>query len=366
MKLKHLTCIIFSVLLTVSVFAQDSLQHGSFSLSGYADAYAASYSDSIGIADYQKYATISPRSNQFGLNIAMLSAKYSSKDVRGVFTLHYGDIPRSSWSSTYNFIQEANAGIRLCKNLWLDAGFFRTHVGTEALLPKENYTSTVALLTFFEPYYEAGARLNYTPSEKLSLYLYALNGYNLYEENNRKKSCGLLVTYVFNDKLNIGYSGYYGDDAPLLISPHLRLFHNAFLNFKGKKFKLTVGGDFATQQRSALGYLNDGNVYGIAHGEIMILSYQAAEKFRLYARGENFDDPNGFLSGVFADKTNTVTGLKIFGMTLGAEYKPSSNSYIRLEGRSLNADSKQEIFRQNHKNTNSRLEAMINIGFWFE
>ncbi len=83
--------------------------------------------------------------------------------------------------------RKANAGVRLCKNLWLDAGFFRTHVGTEGLFPKENITSSVAVATYFEPYYEAGLKLSYAATEKLALSLYVLNGYNLYEDNNKKE-----------------------------------------------------------------------------------------------------------------------------------------------------------------------------------
>ena len=312
--------------------------------SGYIDAYYAAYTDSLGVGSYQKYATISPRSKQFGLNIAMLTARYDTKNVRGVFTLHYGDIPRSSWSANYNFIQEANAGIRLSKNLWLDAGFFHTHIGTEACLPKDNYTSSVALLTFSEPYYEAGARLNYNPTEKFSIYLYGLNGYNIYEDNNQKKSVGLLATYTFGEHLNIGYSGYYGDDANEGESSHTRQFHNVFLNFKGKKLKVTAGVDFASQQRSALGHTSDGHIWGLAGGGMLIVSYQATEKFRVYGRGDYFNDRNGFLSGVFVDKTNHTTGLIATTETLGLEYKPTGNSYIRLEGRNISADKNQEIF----------------------
>src|SRR5437868_14593203 len=82
-------------------------------ISGYVDAYYAYYTDSVGAGNYQKFPSVSPRSNQFGLNVAMITAKYSAEKVRGVFTAHFGDIPRSNWSPSYNFIQEAHVGIRL-------------------------------------------------------------------------------------------------------------------------------------------------------------------------------------------------------------------------------------------------------------
>lgn len=348
------------MLSSLEAFEQDSTQHAAISWSGYVDAYAAHYTDSAGTGDYQKFPSVSPRSNQMGLNVAMLTAKYSAPKLRATVTVHYGDIPSSTWSSKFNFIQEANAGVLLCKKLWLDAGFFRTHFGTEALFPKENYTSSVSVPTFFEPYFEAGFRLNYIPTEKLSFFIYLLNGYGIYEDNNKKKSAGLLVTYVFSDMFNVGYSGYYGDD--LSQRNHLRLAHNVFMNFKGKKIKITVGGDFFTQQHTNI---PDPQKTAFMGSGVFILSYDITKKFRAYGRAEEYSDPNGILSGVFSDANNKMTGLKISGATAGLEFKPIDNSYIRLEGRSLFADKDQKIFRWKNKDTNKRFEVMMNFGVWF-
>ena len=333
-------------------------------ISGYVDAYYAFYTDSVGTGNFQKFPSVSPRSNHFGLNVAMLTAKYAAEKVRAVATVHFGDIPLSAWSAKYNFIQEANAGIRLHKKLWLDAGFFRTHFGTEALFPRENYTSSVSVPTFFEPYYEAGFRLNYNPNDKLSFFLYALNGYGIYEDNNKQKSAGLLVTYVVSDKLNFGYSGYYGDDSPDSVSlSYFRQAHNVFLNFKGKKIKYTVGGDFCWQQHS---YLSDNKKAATMWSAVSILSYLPANKFRVYTRQEIFDDAQAMMiPKPFYDNLGKLTGYKFLGITAGAEYKPTDNSYIRLEGRQLIADGQQKIFYYNKEYKNTRTEVMLNLGVSF-
>jgi len=65
------------------------------------------------------------------------------------------------------------------------------------------------------------------------------------------------------------------------------------------------------------------------------------------------------------DKSNTLTGLKIWGATLGAEYKPTENSYLRLEGRQLTADDNQEIFHWDKENTNTRMEILFHMGVSF-
>src|ERR1700746_2805557 len=131
-----------------SVISKKIVDVSALKISGYVDAYYAYYTDSVGEGNYQKFPSISPRSNQFGLNTAMLTAQYDAEKVRGIVTLHFGDIPRCAWSSTFNPLMEAHVGIRLHKTLWLDAGFFRTHFGTEGLLPKENFCSSVSVNTF--------------------------------------------------------------------------------------------------------------------------------------------------------------------------------------------------------------------------
>ncbi len=332
--------------------------------SGYVDAYYAYYTDSLGNGNYQKWPSISPRSNQFGLNTAMITAQYDADKVRGIITLHYGDIARSAWSNTFNPIMEAHAGVRLCKKLWLDAGFFRTHFGTEGLLPKENFTSSVSVNTWHEPYFESGMRLNYNPSEKLAINLYVLNGYNIYEDNNTKKSIGILATYALGGKGNIGYSNYTGDDTPTAADSitHLRIHNNVFFNYTIKKLKIQVGMDYCMQENSDL---KDTKKGATMMSGVASLKYQFIPTFAGYARYEFFNDPQGFMGGVLVDQKGEATGLKLWGITGGVEYKPTDASYIRLECRQLIADQDQEIFRWDKHITNGRTEVLLNLGISF-
>jgi hypothetical protein len=352
----------FFSIISTPLFAQDSTKASPFSYSGYVDAYYAYYTDSVGTGNIQKFPTISPRSNAMGLNIAMLSVHYASEKVRSTMTLHYGDIALTTWSAKYNFIQEANVGIRLHKKLWLDAGLFRTHIGTEGLLPKENICSSVAIGTFNEPYYQAGFKLMYSPSDKLSLCLHILNGYNMFEDNNASKSLGMLAGYIFNDNFSMGYSNYIGDDVPNdYTNTHIRFFHNLYINYSKNKIRIQVGGDYCTQMNSDTTATKSSTMYsGLAS-----FRFQATSKLGIYTRGEIINDNSGFLTGSFIDNTNKTTGLKLWGVTMGAEYKPTDNSYIRVEARQLQCDPHQQIFHWEGKNQSSRLEAMFHMGVYF-
>jgi hypothetical protein len=344
--------------------AQNADTLATWSLSAYADVYYARYSDSAGPNQFQKFPTISPRSNSFGINIVQLTAQYDGPKIRALAIFHAGDIPVCAWDSTFRFIQEAHVGVKLCNKLWLDAGFFKTHFGTEFLDPKDNITSSVSVNTYYEPYYESGFRLNYDPAKKLEINLFVLNGYNMFIDNNRQKSLGLGVTYALGDNGGAGYTNYLGDDAPIGDSlPRFRFHNNAFFNYQAKKFKIQVGADYCFQQNSDI---TTHHKTATMYSGIATLKYQALPKFGVYARGEVFNDPDAIMSTLIKDKAGQFTGYKLWGATAGVEYKPSDNSYIRLEGRRLEMDGNQDIFLENGTDTNVRLEIMLNMGVFFD
>src|ERR1700744_1948348 len=73
-------------------FAQQLDTVSTFSITGYIDAYYAYYTDSVGPGNFQKFPSVSPRSNSPSLNTAQLSFLYSGEKVRGTAVFHFGDI----------------------------------------------------------------------------------------------------------------------------------------------------------------------------------------------------------------------------------------------------------------------------------
>ena len=357
--------LITASLLSIQSRAQKVDTVSTFSITGYIDAYYAYYSDSVGAGNFQKLPSTSPRSNSPSLNTAQLSFLYNADKIRGTAVFHFGDIAAATWApAPYNNLMEAHVGVKIYSKLWVDAGFFRTHFGTEFLLPVENMTSSVSVGTYYEPYYESGLRLNFDPTAKLEINLFLLNGYGMFVDNNNKKSFGMGVTYAISGDLGIGYTNYIGDDTPPTVTTnHLRVHQNAFLNYQHNKVKLQVGGDFCMQQNSDISTESKtANMYsGLA-----TFRYQALKKFAVYVRGEVFEDPNGYMSTIFTDAVGNKTGYKLWGVTAGVEYKPTDESYIKLEGRRLQMDKNQYIFNYNGGLYNYRYEIMINAGVTFD
>ncbi len=345
-------------------FTQVKDTSSSFKFGGYADAYYAYYSDSVGAKNYQKFQAVSPRSNVFGLNVLQLTGQYTSEKYRSSAALFFGDIPASAWSPVFNYIQEANVGIRIAKKLWLDAGFFKTHIGTEALLPRENIASSLSVITLYEPWFQSGVKLSYAPNARLSLCLHLLNGYNTFVETNKKKSVGITALYQLGERGSIGYYNLLGDETPDNIkTSHFRILNNLVLNYDvTSKWKLSVGVDYISQANS---WISDSTKTASIYSAILTTRYQIRSKLGIYIRGEFFSDPSGFLTGQIVDTKNNITGYTVSGATLGFEYKSTTNTYVRLEGRQLIMDPSQTIFMTNGIRTNQRSEIMLHSGIWF-
>jgi hypothetical protein len=335
-----------------------------FSVTTYVDAYYAAYRDSVGPGNFQKFATVAARSNSISLNTAQISCIYNAENIRATAVFHYGDIAESTWPHPFNNIQEAHIGFKVYSKLWIDAGFFKTHFGTENFLPSDNITSSLAVASYYEPFFESGIRLNFDPTSKLEINLFLLNGYNIFVDNNSKKSFGAGVTYVVNDHYSVGYTNYTGDDTPPGVAGnHLRIAQNAFVNYQRKKWKVQVGGDYYLQQNSDIA--TESKWAGM-FSSLATAKYQFKPKYAVYGRGEVFQDPNGFVSQIITDKSGQQTGYKLFGITAGAEVKPTENSYVRLEGRWMQIGREQEIFYYNGMYYNSRYEIILNAGILFD
>jgi len=112
----------------------DTGSNATLIISGYVSAYYASYDDeAVDNNGFVKFATMAPRSKEFGLNMALISMHYHGKNIRSGLGVHFGDIAKAVWPAEFNMIQEANAGFRLYKNFWVDAGFLDRTLALKAL-----------------------------------------------------------------------------------------------------------------------------------------------------------------------------------------------------------------------------------------
>ncbi len=324
-------------------------------LSGYVSAYYAHYSDETEKNGFVQFPTMAPRNNQFGLNLAQIGMEYHDQNVRGNITLQYGDIPESNWPKPFTLIQEAHVGVKLIKNLWFDAGFFKSHIGLESIQPRENITSSMSVIDYYEPYYFSGAKLTYQVNAKLSLQLNAFNGYNTYVETNKNKALGFSALYDVNNNISFTYNLLSCDEtADNIKTKHQRFYHNLYGTFKLGKISLGIEANYGTQKNTLL---SDTNKTASMNSALIILKYQLFKKIGVYGRAEYFADKNRIL-------TNGMNlGNNIYGGTFGIEYKPYKNVSFSSEYRVLQCDA--FIFKEKNYVTNQRSELILCLDVWF-
>jgi hypothetical protein len=333
----------------------DSLLRPEFRIGGYVSTYYAYYDDDSEPNGFIQFPTLAPRNDQFSLNMALISMQYRSSNLRSNITLHYGDVPASSWPATFNLIQEANAGFKISKKWWFDAGFFKTHIGLESFQPRENIASSMSIPNFYDPYYLSGAKITYMPNAKLSLQACIFNGYNEYIDNNKNKALDFSANYNLNDHISFTYNFLTCDETPDIVkTKHQRYYQNFYATFIYRKFTIGMDANFGIQAHSLK---SDSTKTGNMYAGILVAKYNIVPKFDVYSRLEYFSDPNQILTG------SLNTGKYIKGGTLGFELKPQKTIGISAEWRLLECD--QLIFRQKNTILNQRNEVIVCLDLWF-
>jgi hypothetical protein len=335
----------------------DSLEHPTLTIGGYVSTYYAYYDDESTTGEFVRFPTICPRNNQFNLNMAMISLKYNSQHLRSNLTFHYGDIPQSTWPTEFNLIQEANVGYRMSKKLWLDAGFFRTHIGIESFQPRENITSSMAVLSFYEPYYLSGAKLTYDVNSKLQFMIGAFNGYNEYIDNNKDKMFGFTTVYKPTDHLSLTYNFLTCDESPDKYPVEKRRYYNNFYAaYHSHKWQIGLELNYGIQDHSLL---IDTTKKATMMSGLIVARYNLHPKVSVHVREEYFADPDKILS------SDNNIGKYIYGTTAGFEFHPFHNINMSLESRMLRTDPTHLLFKQGGYYTNQRLEFIACIDLWF-
>lgn len=333
----------------------DSTDYHKVEISGYVSTYYGHYSDDTEINGFVQFPTMAARNKQFGLNVAQIGMKYQDATFRGNITLHYGDIAESNWPKPFTLIQEANAGLKIIKNLWLDAGFFKTHIGLESIQPRENITSSMSVITYYEPYFFSGAKLTYQVSSKLSLQANIFNGYNEYIEDNSNKALGFSALYEPTSKFSFTYNFLTCDETPDNIkTKHQRYYHNLYGTYRSKKWQAGVELNYGSQQNTLL---TDTTKQASMVSGLIVGKYSFMKKLAGYGRAEYFSDKNQILTG------NTSIGDYLYGFTGGLEYQPYSTVSLSIEYRGVESD--HLIFKEGNTLTNQRHEYIICLDIWF-
>ncbi|MGE5478801.1 MAG: outer membrane beta-barrel protein [Chloroflexota bacterium] len=351
---------------------------------GYVDGYYATDNDhnriqgSWGLHPDRKFTRANNLKDRFGINLAQLTAFTETDMYHGRVTFQFGDIVDAAFKyNSHPYIQEAFVGVQPIDRLWIDGGYFLTHLGSESIVPKDNFLSNHSMVTYFEPYSHSGIRISYQATQTIKVGLSLLNsaqfvddrkdladvGTGLFEDNNENKTLGWYIGYMAPENVfGISYAGVMGNEE----SGKPKTHHMHTINISTEALKtviLKAQFDFGFKPETkpvgngANQQFDDGTFIGGAALAHFIFN----DMWGATVRFAYFDDQDMVYN----------TGQKGIQLTGGVEYKPMPTSYVRLEGTYLTLDEgdtgQGKIFTDSDGNTSTnRVEFSLNYGIFFD
>jgi hypothetical protein len=281
-----------------------------------------------GVAVFSCLRNFDVAHNSFSLNLTELAfEKKPTAENRGGFRidLNYGPTAamvhgfEPGGTTLFQNIEQAYISYLAPtgKGLQLDLGKFVTMMGNEVIETKDNWNYSRALLfTLAIPYYHMGARVTYSPNDKVTLQGHLVNGWNNVVDNNTGKSIGGSITLKPTGALTI-IENYMGGPEQNNTNTGWRQMSDTIVTYAANK-QVSLAANYDHGQDKVAGSTV------MWHGVAGYLKYQPNPWCAFIPRVEWFDDRDGF---------TTLVAQKVKEVTLTAELKHKDGVMMRIEYR---------------------------------
>jgi hypothetical protein len=188
-----------------------------------------------------------------------------------------------------NYVAPLGSGIKL------EFGKFVTYHGAEVIEARDNFNySRSFLFNYAIPFTHTGFMAGYTFSKALTANLYLINGWDVFNDNNKGKTFGtsFVVTPIEPFSMNFGFM--YGPEQTDN-STHYRFLFDWIGTFKAtKKLTFVVNADYAHEEKDPLNTGKNSEWYGVAG----YARYDFTNFFSTSIRAEYFVDKDGVRTGI--------------------------------------------------------------------
>lgn len=305
------------------------------------------------------------RHNEFNLNNAIGGVDYLNDKMRGILAFQAGTYVQYNYANEQlmlRYIYEAYGGYQPIKNLWIDAGIFTSHIGSESAISAEDLTLSRSMMADNTPYYETGVRATYDPSNKLTVSGLILNGWQNITDHNKNKALGTQILFKPTESLLFNYSTFYGKEAGayeqttgVMNTDSLstrRFFNNFYCKAELAKFTLLCSFDIGFQKKRKA----TGNY--LWFNPTLILNYSITDKFSAVARCEYYNDKNGVII-----YTGTPNGFQTIAGSFGLNFKLAEYLLWRIEGKVFQSKDNVFLTKDNQSDKSVLLLSSVAIKF---
>lgn len=274
------------------------------------------------------------RHNEVNLNLGLIKLSYPGEKVRGSLAMATGTYMNANYAEEPGVLKnifEANLGVRIYKNIWVDAGIMPSHIGVESAIVKDNPTLTRSIGAENSPYYETGVKIScFSKNNKLFVSGLILNGWQRISRipGSSSLNLGSQIQYKPNDAFVVNYSNFYGSNKPDSLH-NKRFFQNFFIQFSpGKNFQLFAGFDVGVDNNK----ISNHNAWWSSVFGIMKLNFK--NNWSAAGRFDYFNDEENAVLGI----QNTISGYNLTGYSLNIDKEFYNNLLFRTELRSIHSD----------------------------
>jgi hypothetical protein len=267
---------------------------------------------------------------QFSLSMAKLGISHSPDPIGGEIDLGFGDTFKqiNSFDNDGGFnqyVEQAFVSIKPAKAKGFEADFgkFVTTAGAEVIESYSNYNYSRSLLfSWAIPYYHFGLRTSWPMGKHLTGGFQVVNGWNNLVDNNSGKTLGLNATVTYT-KWAWVLDWYGGPENANTNHGWRHLFDTTLTLTPSSKASVYLNYDYG-QNRNVNGLGTATTNLATWKGFAGALRIQATSKVAFAARGEWFNDSDGF---------NTGTAQQVKEVTFTGEYKIIEGLLWRAEYR---------------------------------
>ncbi len=341
---------------------------GKVTVSGYVDAYYG-YDFSRPPTGDRPYFVSSARHNEMTINLAFVSVSYTGANVRAKLTPGFGTYMNANYANepgTLRNLVEANVGVKLAKtkDIWLDVGVFGSPYTNEGPISKDQLMYTRSFAPEYVPYYLSGLKLTLPLSQKLTAYLYGLNGWQQIQDQNAGKAIGTQLEYRPTGKLLLNWNTYVGNERSTSRPAYrTRYFSDVFVIYTpGGRLDATACVYGGIQNR--LG--TNGQMEQDQWWQINAVGrYKFTEKTSLSGRLEYFNDPrNVQITAINEQGGGSPFQFRSSSASLCLNINVAPSVLARFESRTFFSD--LDVFRTATGNPARSSQLLIgNLTAWF-
>lgn len=318
-----------------------------FSVSAYLDAYFG-YDFSRPKEGKIPYFVSMNRHNEATINLAFVDVRYQSERLRGRFAPGFGTYMNANYQNETGVVRhlvEASVGYQISKSKdsWVDIGILGSPYTNESAISRDHLMYTRSFAPEYVPYYLFGVKVSLPLSEKLTAYLYFINGWQQIKDQNQGKAIGTQVEYRPNSNNLINWNTYWGDErSSSQPDDRLRAFSDLYWIYNGEgkwDFTSCIYGGF---QNNLSERFNSEVFWWQVN---FITRYSFSQKASLSGRVEYFSDPHS----IQISSQSLRPSFRAFSQGICFNYTPQSKLLLRLEGRYFQSpekvflNSKEEI-----------------------